>query len=141
MLLLMSLFTFSVKHRTMSNSKIEIVKICNHVYCKKEYTASSLKSKFCSKNCYKADWARRKRESSRSNSRPKSTEVRIKEKITNQSYFTVADICAFTGACRKTVYRAIKEFEETKGSSGLKAKRFGRGFIISKSNFDDFLNR
>lgn len=124
----------------MPTSNIEVTRICQHIYCKKEFQASTLTAKFCSKNCYKADWARKKRAQANGSQRPKSTEVRIKEKISNQAYFTVADICAFTGACRKTVYRAIWEYGESNGKSGLKAKKFGRGYLISKNNFDHFLN-
>lgn len=124
----------------MPHSNISVTRICQHIYCKKEFEAKTLTAKFCSKNCYKADWARKKRENVKGSSRPKSTEVRIKDKISNQAYFTVADICAFTGACRKTVYNAINEYSETNGKSGLQAKKFGRGYIISKKNFDFYLN-
>ncbi|NLN33684.1 MAG: helix-turn-helix domain-containing protein [Flavobacteriaceae bacterium] len=110
-------------------SLIRFKKVC--VECKDEFIAKTCATVYCSKNCYKRSYRRRKRIET-----PKiSTEKPIikKEDLYHKTYLSINEVSLLYGISTTTIRRAIKRGQ-------IKTIRLGIKHIILKTHLEEMLN-
>jgi excisionase family DNA binding protein len=114
------------------SSKIRLQKTCN--YCGEKFTAKTTVTQFCSDNCAKRAYKKRKRD--------EKIEVAVKEEaekaiynpaISQKEFLSIEEACQLISASRWTIYRLIE-----KGT--LKAAKLGRITRISRSSINNLFN-
>ncbi|WP_422359113.1 helix-turn-helix domain-containing protein [Reichenbachiella sp.] len=120
------------------SSNIRIARICQH--CGTEFIAKTTVTKYCGDNCAKRAYKARKKEEKINQSNRETVQV-VKQKNVPESfapisgeYLSVEDLNRMLGVSEKTVYRMIK-------SGSLKAKKFGRKYIIRKKDLDEYFEQ
>ena len=109
------------------SSNIRLPKICEQ--CDKEFTAKTTVTKYCSDNCAKRGYKKRKREEKISKVKPvekQKLDVRL-ENIRLKDFISIQEACKYLGVSRMTVYRQIK-------AGNILAGKIGRRTIIDKSS-------
>lgn len=111
------------------SSNMKIPKVCQ--YCGQEFIARTTVTQYCSDNCAKRAYKKRKREE-----KLKAVEVIEKQQvnfnkaqINGKEFLSISETCQLLGACRMTIYRQIK-------AGTIPAAKIGRRTIIKRSTID-----
>lgn len=114
------------------SSNIRIEKTCQH--CGKEFTAKTTVTQFCSNNCAKMNYKKRKREGKILNAIDRDRQANPFNPIVKQKDFlSIEETCQLVGASRWTIYRLISE-------GRLKTGKLGRRTIIKRTEIDNLFN-
>ena len=111
------------------SSNMKIPKVCQ--YCGQEFVARTTVTQYCSDNCAKRAYKKRKREE-----KLKAVETVEKQQvnfnkyqINGKEFLSISETCQLLGASRMTIYRQIK-------SGTIQAAKIGRRTIIKRSIID-----
>ena len=111
------------------SSNMKIQKVCQ--FCGDEFIARTTVTKYCSDNCAKRAYKKRKREE-----KMKAVETVEKQhvnyqetQINGKEFISIAETCQLLGASRMTIYRQIK-------AGNICAAKFGSRTIIKRSEID-----
>ena len=111
------------------SSNIRIEKVCQH--CGKTFTAKTTVTQFCSDNCAKLSYKKRKREGKILTAIDQERQVNPFNPVVKQKDFlSVEETCQLVGASRWTIYRLID-------NGLLKAGKLGRRTIIKRTEIDN----
>lgn len=114
------------------SSNIRLQKTCN--YCGEKFTAKTTVTQFCSDNCAKRAYKKRKRD--------EKVEVAVKQEaekaiynpaISQKEFLSIEEACQLINASRWTIYRLIE-----KGT--IKAAKLGRITRIPRSSINHLFN-
>ena len=114
------------------SSNIRLQKICN--YCGEKFTAKTTVAQFCSDNCAKRAYKKRKRE--------EKIEVAVQQEagkalydpaVSQKEFLSIDEACQLINASLWTIYRLIE-----KGT--LKAGKLGRITRIPRSSINNLFN-
>ena len=116
------------------SSNMRIPKVCE--YCKNEFTAQKLATKYCSLKCAQRNYKKTKRDEKinaahkeypeiRQNNKPKLADTIIYPK----SYLTVKDTCKMLNASDSTIRKYIKDGK-------IKTIRIGKKHIIKREDIE-----
>ncbi|APG59346.1 helix-turn-helix domain-containing protein [Christiangramia salexigens] len=111
------------------SSNIKVKRICQH--CKKQFTARTTVTKYCSDSCAKKAYKARKRkkvilEAGKEVNRLQEEEIKA---LANKDFLTISETCKLLSVSRWTIWRAIK-------TNRLNAAKFGRRTIIRRSDIE-----
>mgnify|MGYP000971008861 CR=1 FL=1 len=113
------------------SSNIQVEKVCE--YCRKIFTAKTVKTKYCSHKCnsraYKANQREAKLQANSLTMKKEASEFDIS--ITKKDFLNVDEAAALLGVSRRTFYRIIDRGEIT-------IKKLGRRTIVRRSEIDTF---
>ena len=111
------------------SSNIEITKVCQE--CGKEYTARTTVTRFCSHECARKNYKKRKKaEKLNQVKSPNNQKAEYNfQKLNDKEFLSIADTCQLLGASRMTIYRQIK-------NGNINAVKLGRRTIIKKSEIE-----
>jgi len=111
------------------SSNIYINRICQH--CKKEFTARTTVTKYCSDNCAKRAYKLRTKESKIQVSHEETQRIKEKpiEEIKTKEFLSIAEASKLLGISPRTLYRMIARNE-------LKIGKAGNRTIIKRSEID-----
>jgi excisionase family DNA binding protein len=89
------------------SSKIQVQRICNH--CKREFTARTTVTAYCSHNCSRAAYKARARgvKVEASNRETKAIKEKPLQDLRAKEFLTVADVARLLGFSLRTTYRLI----------------------------------
>ena len=89
------------------SSNIKVQRICQ--YCEKEFTAKTTVTKYCSDNCAKRAYKKRKRAEKIESSKKETIQVKIKpiEELQVKEYLNVKETALLLGCSSRMVYRLI----------------------------------
>lgn len=111
------------------SSNMKIPKICQ--YCGQEFVARTTVTQYCSDNCAKRAYKKRKREE-----KMKAVEAVEKQQvnfnktqINGKEFLSISETCQLLGASRMTIYRQIK-------AGTIPVAKIGRRTIIKRSIID-----
>ncbi|WP_433831473.1 helix-turn-helix domain-containing protein [Flavobacterium anhuiense] len=112
-------------------SNIRISKICQ--FCNSEFTAKTIKTKFCSLTCGSKNYKKRSSEKKKEARRQemKSMHDAGIEQLEKLEIFTIDEACLFMGVSRRTLYRVISRNE-------IAISKIGAKTIIRRSDIDSF---
>lgn len=114
------------------SSNIRLQKTCN--YCGEKFTAKTTVTQFCSDNCAKRAYKKKKRE--------EKTDVAIQQEaekalydpaISQKEFLSIDEACQLINASRWTIYRLIEK-------GALKAGKLGRITRIPRSSINNLFN-
>lgn len=111
------------------STNIRITRICE--YCSAEFTARTIKTRFCSHTCNSRAYKARKREEklhSVQKAVDKVASIHI-EDINKKEFLSISEACDLMGLSRWTLWRAIKNNE-------LKAASIGNRKLIRRVDID-----
>ena len=111
------------------SSNIRIPKICQ--FCGGEFIAKTTVTKYCSNNCSKRGYKKRKRAEkieAVGNLETQKMEFN-QDAIGNKDFLSISETCTLLGASRMTLYRQIK-----KGT--IKAAKLGSRTIIKRTEIE-----
>ncbi|MBO9586512.1 MAG: helix-turn-helix domain-containing protein [Flavobacterium sp.] len=113
------------------SSNIRIAKICQ--FCNSEFTAKTIKTKFCSLACGSKNYKKRCSEKKREVRREEmiSTHAADVEKLEKLEFFTIDQASLFMGISRRTLYRVISRSE-------IAISKIGSRTFIKRSAIDKF---
>lgn len=110
------------------SSNIRLEKTCQH--CNERFIAKTTVTKYCSDNCAKRAYKKRKR------SEKIETAVKLEENplkydplLSQKEFLTIKEACNLLGASRWTIYRLIE-------NDKLNSAKLGRKTIIKRSDID-----
>lgn len=114
------------------SSNMRITKVCQ--FCNNEFTAKTIKTRFCSIDCGSRNYKKRSRENR------KETERLQREAINNVDikrlgqleFLSIDEASVFIGISRRTLYRAIARKE-------IKTGKFGSRTFIERSDIAQFI--
>ena len=111
------------------SSNIYINRICQ--YCKKEFTARTTVTKYCSDNCAKRAYKLRMKTSKIQASHEETQRIKEKpiEEIKAKEFLSIAEASKLLGISPRTLYRMIARNE-------LKIGKAGNRTIIKRSEID-----
>lgn len=112
------------------SSNIRVQLICKN--CNTEFTAKTKVTKYCSKNCGKNAWKKRKQAGNvkRINRRTRNKILLPKTEIKDKEFLSVSDVALLLNCSNRTVYHLIK-------TEKLKATNLGtRVTRIKRANLD-----
>lgn len=113
------------------SSNILVQRICKN--CNTEFTAKTTVTKYCSKNCNKNAWRKRKQEGKVkkiNKATTKETSIETVAIIKDKEFLSVNDVALLLNCTNRTVYHLIK-------TDKLKAINLGtRVTRIKRSNLD-----
>ena len=99
--------------------------------CRSKFTAKTTVTQFCSDNCAKRNYKKRKREGKILNAIDRDRQANPFNPIVKQKDFlSVEETCQLVGASRWTIYRLID-------NGKLKAGKLGRRTIIKRTEIDN----
>ena len=114
------------------SSNIRLQKTCN--YCGEKFTAKTTVTQFCSDNCAKRAYKKRKRDEKIEVAVQQEAEKTMYDPAVSQKEFlSVDEACQLINASRWTIYRLIE-----KGT--LKAGKLGRITRIPRSSINNLFN-
>jgi len=111
------------------SSNIEITKVCQE--CGKEYIARTTVTRFCSHECARKNYKKRKR-AEKLNQVKSPTDQKAEydsQKLNAKEFLSIADTCQLLGASRMTIYRQIK-------NGTINAAKIGRRTIIKRTEIE-----
>jgi excisionase family DNA binding protein len=118
------------------SSNIQIPKTCQH--CGKAFIAKTTVTKFCSDNCAKLNYKKRKREEKfqqslkddiQSKQKPDSPTPSNQLNLSSKEFLSIKEAAELLGASRWTIQRMIK-------SSKISHAKVGRRTIIKRSEIN-----
>lgn len=110
------------------SSNIRVQKICN--YCNNEFTAKTTVTKYCSNNCSKNAWRKRKQKKKIKAINRSTKKSLITIDLNNKEFLTVSELAILLNCSKRTVYRSINN--ET-----IKAFNIGQRLIrIKRTEID-----
>lgn len=114
------------------SSNIRITKICQ--FCNNEFTAKTIKTKFCSLACGSKSYKKRSRENKKEAARLQRESINNAEiqRLGELDFLSIDEASIFIGMSRRTLYRAISRKE-------LKAGKFGSRTFIERSDIAQFV--
>jgi len=111
------------------SSNIRIEKICMN--CGIKFTARTTVTQFCSDNCAKISYKKRKRQGKILNAIDRDRQANPFNPIVKQKDFlSIEETCQLVGASRWTIYRLID-------NGRLRAGKLGRRTIIKRTEIDN----
>jgi len=114
------------------SSNIRLQKTCN--YCGGKFTAKTTVTQFCSDNCAKKAYKKRKRDEKIEVAVQQEAEKALYDPAVSQKEFlSIDEACQLVNASRWTIYRLIE-----KGT--LKAGKLGRITRIPRSSINNLFN-
>ncbi len=115
------------------SSNIRISMICQH--CGQEFVAKTTVTKFCSDNCAKRNYKKRKREEKiqQAPSLDKQQLQFNRSRVEEKEFLSISETCSLIGASRMTIYRQIK-------NGNIRVSKIGRRVIIKRSEIDNLLH-
>lgn len=107
------------------SSNIRLQKSCQ--FCGEKFTAKTTVTQFCSHNCAKRAYKKKKRDEKINTAVQQETEkATYNPAISNKEFLTVDEACQLINASRWTIYRLIDKGE-------LKAGKVGRSTRIPRT--------
>lgn len=101
-------------------------------YCGDAFTAKTTVTLYCSDNCAKRAYKKRKRNEKIETAIGQETQRKQYDPFINQKQFlTIEDVCNLISASRWTIYRLIDKRK-------LKATKLGRNIRITRQAIDEF---
>lgn len=114
------------------SSSIRIEKTCT--FCGANFIAKTTVTQFCSDNCAKRSYKKRKREGKILNAIERDKQMHPFNPIVKQKEFlSIDESCQLLGASRWTIYRMIDK-------GRLKAAKLGSRTIVARKEIDNFFN-
>jgi excisionase family DNA binding protein len=111
------------------SSNIRIEKTC--AFCGIKFTAKTTVTQFCSDNCAKRSYKKRKREGKILNAVDRDQQANPFNPIIKQKEFlSIDETCQLVGASRWTIYRLIDK-------GRLKAAKLGSRTIVPRKEIDN----
>lgn len=111
------------------SSNIRIEKTCQ--FCGKTFTAKTTVTQFCSDNCAKRSYKKRKRENKILNAiEREKVQIPFNPIVKEKEFLSIEEVCQLLGTSRWTIYRLIAD-------SKLPAAKIGRRTIIKRTNIDN----
>lgn len=118
-----------LQRATNMSSNIRLEKTCQ--FCDAKFTAKTTVTQFCSDNCAKRAYKKRKRDEKIETAVQTETAKAAYNPIVNlKEFLSIDETCQLTGASRWTIYRMID-----KGS--LKVGKLGSRTIIRRQEIDN----
>lgn len=117
------------------SSNIRIQRICN--YCKKEFTAKTTRTLYCSHKCNSADYKQKIKgvKITRSHDETRSFKTHDLDQIKAKEFLTARDVSILLNASIRTVYRLIDQ-------GTIKAVKISaRKTIVKRSDIDNLFNQ
>lgn len=113
------------------SSNIEIEKVCE--YCRKTFTAKTVKTRYCSHKCNTTAYKAIQREAKlQVNSLMMKKEApEFDANITKKDFLSIDQAASLLGVSRRTFYRIVERGEIT-------IKKLGRRTIVRRSDIDTF---
>jgi excisionase family DNA binding protein len=114
------------------SSNIQVQRICQ--YCRKEFTARTTTTIYCSHRCNSADYKAKKRAGKIEASNTQTQRIKNQpiEELKAKAFLSIADTCKLIGISRRTVYRMIERGELITGKAGKRT-------IIRRSDLEQLL--
>lgn len=111
------------------SSNIRVPKICQ--YCGSEFIAKTTVTKYCSDNCAKRAYKKRKRDEKVQNITPTATQKKEynQDQVKDKEFLSIAETCKLLGASRMTLYRQIKDGK-------INAAKIGSRTIIKREEIE-----
>jgi excisionase family DNA binding protein len=115
-------------------SNIRITKICQ--FCNSEFTAKTVKTKFCSLACGSKNYKKRSRENKKEAKQQKLKSMHKAgiEQLEKLEIFTIDEASLFMGISRRTLYRVISKSE-------IAISKIGAKTFIKRPDIDKFFER
>jgi excisionase family DNA binding protein len=127
------------------SSNIRLRKVCQH--CNKSFIAKTTVTKFCSDDCAKRNYKKRKRDKKITeailDANEMLTDAHVDAKSVqiptdgierlNRDWLKIEDLSTLLGITERTIYRAIKR-------SGFPKVKVGRRLLFNKRQVMDYLN-
>lgn len=125
-------FVGAERHRMSSNIRVQ--RICQQ--CRKEFTARTTVTKYCSDKCSKAAYKARKRAEKIKQSNAETTRIINQpiEQLKAKEFLSIKEVSQLVGISRRTVYRLIEQGD-------LKKIKIGSRTIIKRSSINCLMNR
>jgi len=113
------------------SSNIRITKVCQ--FCNNEFTAKTIKTRFCSLACGSKSYKKRSADNKKEAARLQREAVNNAEiqRLGELDFLSIDEASIFIGISRRTLYRAISRKE-------LKAGKFGSRTFIERSDIAQF---
>lgn len=113
------------------SSNIRITKVCQ--FCNNEFTAKTIKTRFCSLACGSKSYKKRSGDNKKEAARLRREAVNNAEiqRLGELDFLSIDEASIFIGISRRTLYRAISRKE-------LKAGKFGSRTFITQSDISQF---
>lgn len=109
------------------SSNIRIEKTC--LYCGETFIAKTTVTKYCSDNCAKKAYKKRKRQE-KLQTIDISPSVISENGVQSKNFLSIQDACKLLGTSRWTIYRMIDRKQ-------LKSAKFGRRTIIKRTDIEN----
>lgn len=110
------------------SSNIQIEKTCQ--FCGKSFTAKTTVTQFCSDNCSKRSYKKRKRDGKILNAiEREKVQIPFNPIVKQKEFLSIDETCQLIGASRWTIYRLISD-------NKLSAAKIGRRTIIKRTEID-----
>lgn len=115
-------------------SNIRISKICQ--FCNSEFTAKTIKTKFCSLTCGSKNYKKRSNEKKKEARRQEMKFMHAAgiEQLEKFEIFTIDQACLLMGISRRTLYRVISRNE-------IAIRKVGAKTLINRAEIDNFFER
>lgn len=111
------------------STNIRLQKTCQH--CGNKFTAKTTVTAFCSDNCAKRNYKKRKREEKLQVAIQKENEIKpFNPVVAEKVFLSIDETCQLIGASRWTIYRLID-------NGKLKAGKIGARTIIKRQAIDN----
>lgn len=114
------------------SSNIRITKVCQ--FCNNEFTAKTIKTKFCSLACGSKSYKKRSGENKKEAARLQRESINNAEmlRLGKLEYLSIDEASIFIGISRRTLYRAISRKE-------LTVRKLGSRTFIGREFIDQFV--
>lgn len=114
------------------SSSIRLEKTCN--FCGTKFIAKTTVTQFCSDNCAKRSYKKRKREGKILNAIDREKQMHPFNPIVKQKEFlSIDESCQLLGASRWTIYRLIE-------NGRVKAAKLGTRIVVPRKEIDNLFN-
>lgn len=114
------------------NSSIYLQKVCE--YCKNEFTARTVKTRYCSHKCNSKDYKKKKREEkirvAKREVEFSKTDIVAQNVVSAKDFMNTKEVALLLGISERTIFRLIKD--ET-----IKTHKIGRRRIILREDINN----
>ena len=111
------------------STNIEVQRVCE--YCRKEFTARTTVTRYCSHTCNSRAYKHKIKELkvTVSNKETKRIVSKPLEELIVKPFLSISETCSLLGISRRTIYRMVQKGD-------LKAGKVGKRTIIQRSEID-----